>query len=165
MTRCWGERTRNAEAFPISPWGKAGRAFEQASKEGRILVANAPADLIDGCFGPFEPALRILDAQALDVGNRRKAGRGHEASLEGTFRELGALDHFLHRAGDRKVLTQPLLRALDVRVSVIALALKHDVRREPVVMPLQREDARDLLRSGRTSVTGNQVQHHIVPGR
>ena len=41
---------------------EAGRAFEQAPEERRILVADSPADLVDWRVGPFEPALCILDA-------------------------------------------------------------------------------------------------------
>ena len=62
------------------------------------------------------------------------------------------------------MLAQPLLRALDLRVAVIALAFEHDVRREPVVMPLQREQARDFLRGRGARVARDQVQHHVVPG-
>jgi hypothetical protein len=85
---------------------------EQASKEGGILVANTPADLVHRRVGLLKSPLRILDTQALDVGNRCEAGRAHETSFEGTFRELGTLDHLLHWISDGEVLAQPLLRAV-----------------------------------------------------
>jgi hypothetical protein len=161
----FGRANLGMETLPISTRGEASGAFEQAAKEGGILVADLPADCIHRHVGPLELLLRILDPQALNVGNRREAGRAHEAPFEGACRELGTLDHLLHRVGNREMLAQPLLCTLDIRVTVIRLAFEHDVRRESVVMPLQREHPRYFLRGGGTRVARDEVQHQIVPGR
>ena len=46
--------------------------------------------------------------------------------------------------------TQPALRALDLGVAVVALAFEGDVRRETVLVPLQREHARHFMRAAET---------------
>jgi hypothetical protein len=98
---------------------KAGDALEQVPDEGRVFVTNPPADLVDRRVGPFEPALGIFDPQALDVGDRRQAGRADETPLAGTLGELRSPDHLLHRIGDREVGAQPVLRAPDLAVAVV----------------------------------------------
>ena len=59
---------------------------------------------------------------------------------------------------------QPLLRALDVAVAMVALAFENDVRGESILVPLQRKEARYVLRGGRASVTRDEVEHQVVPG-
>jgi hypothetical protein len=43
----------DAKALAIGAGGEAGRAFEQAPEEGRIFVADSPADLVDRSVGTF----------------------------------------------------------------------------------------------------------------
>ena len=76
-----------------------------------VLVADAPADFVDWRIRALQPAFRILDAQALHLGDRRKARGVREASLERAHGELRAFDRLLHWIGHREVLGQPLLRA------------------------------------------------------
>jgi hypothetical protein len=51
-----------------------------------------------------------------------------KAPLEGACGEPRALDHLLHGVGDREMLVQPLLRALNVAIAMVALAFENDVR-------------------------------------
>ncbi len=44
-------------------------------------------------------------------------------------------------------------------------ALEDDVGCEAVVMPLQGEEARELLCDGRARVSGDEVEHQVVPAR
>src|SRR5690606_22442412 len=88
---------RNTESLPVSARRQTGGAPEQAPEERRILVADAPADLVDRGIGTLEAALGVFDSQALHIGDRRHAGRRTEAPLEGSLGELRTLDHFLDR--------------------------------------------------------------------
>jgi len=102
------------KAPSISARRHADGALEQAAEEGRVLVAHAPADLVDRAVGAFQPALGFLHPQALHVSDRGQAGGGGEAALEGAFGQARAADHLLDRIGDREVLTQPALRGEDL---------------------------------------------------
>ena len=128
------------------------------------IIGEAPAGIFDRRFRAFQPALRILDAKALHVRDRGEAGGLGEASLEGALGEPGTLYHLPYRVGHREVPGEPLLRASDLGVAVIGAALKHDVGRQAVLVPLQRERARQFLRHGGAGVPRDQVQRHVVPG-
>ena len=109
----WAPRTRcppagkigNAKTLAISAGRQAGRMLEQAPEERGIFVANLPADLFDGCVCSLQPAFRIFDLQALDVGKKGQASRLQKASFEGASRQSRALDHFLHGSGNREMLS------------------------------------------------------------
>src|SRR5690606_18919258 len=94
---------RDPEALAIRARSHPRRALEEAAEERRVLVADAPADLVDRRVGAFQPALGVLDAQALHVGDRREAGGTGEAALEGALGQARALDHFLDRLGHREM--------------------------------------------------------------
>src|SRR5690606_18888815 len=131
----------DAEALAVGARRETGRALEQPAEERRILVTDAPADLVDRSLGTFEPAFRVLDAQALHVGDRAQARGAYEAPLESALGQPGTADHRVDRIGDREVLAEPALPGLDVGVAVVAASLEDDVRRQSVVVPLQREAA------------------------
>src|SRR5688572_26745514 len=126
---------RNAKALAVGARGQTRRALEQAAEERRILVADAPADLVDRRVRPLQPALGILDTKALYVGNGGNTRRLREAALERALGQLGALDDLGNRGGDGEVLAQPGLGARDLAVPVIRLAFEHDVRSEAVSVP------------------------------
>lgn len=75
----------NPEALAIVARRQSRRAFEEAPEESRVFVADPPADFVDGCLRPLEPALRILDAKPLDIHERRETGGLRKAPLEGAF--------------------------------------------------------------------------------
>jgi hypothetical protein len=62
------------------------------------------------------------------------------------------------------MVVQPLLRALDFAIAMVALAFENDVRGESILVSLQRKEARDLLRGSRAGVTRDEVEHQVVPG-
>src|SRR3990170_231273 len=80
---------RHLEAAAISAGRHAGRALEEPAEERGILVADLPADLVGCGIRPLQPALGVLDAQALHVLQRSKAGRLSEAALGGALGEPG----------------------------------------------------------------------------
>src|SRR5690606_31541838 len=88
-------KIRHPEAFAIRARREPRDALEQAAEECSVLVADLPADRLDGRIGAFETSLRLLDAQPLHVDDRRQAGRVLEAALERARREPRALDHLL----------------------------------------------------------------------
>ncbi len=59
---------------------------------------------------------------------------------------------------------QPVLRRLHELIAVILAPLEDDIRCQPVLMPLQREEAGDILRHGSSRKAGDEIQHQIVPG-
>src|SRR5262245_4401465 len=65
--RSAARKVRDLEALAVRAGRHPRHSLEQTTKEGRVLVADLPADLVDGCFGAFQPPFRVLDAQALDV--------------------------------------------------------------------------------------------------
>jgi len=75
-----------------------------------------------------------------------------------------AAHHLLQWIDDREMRRHPFLRGLDRKVAVILASLEHHIGGEPVLMPLQGEEARHRLRRRRSDVTGDQIQHEIVPG-
>ena len=64
---------RLGELPSILTWADAGDALEQPAEGRGVLVADPPGDLLDRFAGAFEPALGLLDAQALHVVERRMA--------------------------------------------------------------------------------------------
>ena len=129
-----------------------GLALEQPAEEGRILIADFPADLVGGRVRAFEPSLRVLDPEALDVIDWRKAGRLREAPLESALGETRAPHHLLHGARNGEVLREPRLGIRDRGITMILAALEHDIGREAVVMPLECEAPRYRLRRRRADV-------------
>jgi hypothetical protein len=79
---------RDPEALSISAGSQPRGALEQAPEERRILVADAPADLVNRGLGPLEPTLRVLDTQALDVADGRETVR---AGVEGRSEAAGSM--------------------------------------------------------------------------
>src|SRR5512145_3154051 len=148
---------RNLESAAVSAWRQPGHALEQAPEERWILVPDLPPDVVHRCVGPLQSALCLFDAQALDILDRGLAGRGGEPALEGTFREARSAHHFLNWVRRRKVLSQPLLGIEHSGIGVVPGAIEHDVGRESVLVPLEREEPGDRLRSGRADMARDEV--------
>jgi hypothetical protein len=108
------------ELAAVGTWGDACRPLEKAAEECRILVANVPTDFVDGGISAFEPALELLDAQGLNVGDRCEPGRLRETALESARREAAAFCHLLDRVGNGIVIRQPILATEDRAVAVSA---------------------------------------------
>lgn len=69
-------RLRQFHLLPVGRGRHHGHALEQPPEEGRIDIADPRSDFLHRVSGPFQPAPRFLDAQALHIVHRAEARTG-----------------------------------------------------------------------------------------
>src|SRR6185312_1269501 len=78
-----GRRQRaphRAEAAPVLDWRKSDLASEQLAEKARVLVADRVGDRLDRLVAGLEHLFGLLEAQRVDVLERRQSGGALEAN-------------------------------------------------------------------------------------
>ena len=114
---CW--RTSSAAKRRRYSIGRhAGRALEEGSEEGGILVADRVGDALHRLAVALEHRLGGFDAHRLHIGAGQTAGRRLEAAQQGARRQADLLRELVQRRGLAIVRLQIELARADRRIVV-----------------------------------------------
>ena len=144
----------------VGTWRQAGRRLNRRRKNG-IPIANLPTDLVGGSIGALEAAFRVLDAQALNILDWRKACGLTEAPLERASRQvpIGAPFPLPDWRFRNRVASHPARTLWWHRHDPSGPGRR--CRAQALVVPLKRERA--IVCAAVAPTCRDEIEHEVMP--